>query len=106
MNNLNTWAFFYFSPDFSPEQNTVINRNELGTCMFITVGFDPKAKEDGRIIEVAKQLKEDGVQMIELCGGFGPTWVTKICEALCYEIPVGSVTYGPEFRQPLLDIMR
>ncbi|MGX7245721.1 DUF6506 family protein [Enterococcus quebecensis] len=101
MKNLNKWAFFYFSP----EQNTVINKNELGSCTFITVGFDPKAKEDGSVIEVAKKLKAEGVQMIELCGGFGPSWVTKICEALSYEIPVGTVSYGPEFRQQLLNIM-
>ncbi|MFP6537384.1 MULTISPECIES: DUF6506 family protein [Latilactobacillus] len=35
----------------------------------ITVGFDPRAKEDGSIIEVAKQLKAEGIQFIELCGG-------------------------------------
>ncbi|SMH68051.1 conserved hypothetical protein [Latilactobacillus curvatus] len=103
--NLHKWAFFYFSPDFSPEQNTVINRNPMGTCEMITVGFDPRAKEDGSIIEVAKQLKAEGVQFIELCGGFGPTWMTKINEALDFAIPVGAVMYGPEFRKQLFEIM-
>jgi len=54
---------------------------------------------------MAKKLKMEGVQFIELCGGFGPTWVTKINEALDFEIPVGTVTYGPEFRKQLYDIM-
>lgn len=105
LEKLHKWAFFYFSPDFSPEENTVINKNKAGSCEFITVGFDPKAKEDGSIIEVAKQLKAEGVQFIELCGGFGPTWTTKINEALDFEIPVGAVTYGPEFRMQLFNIM-
>jgi len=105
LENLNKWAFFYFSPEFSPKENTVINRNAMGTCEMITIGFDPSAKQDGSIIEMAKKLKTEGVQFIELCGGFGPTWVTKINEALDYEIPVGTVTYGPEFRKQLYDIM-
>lgn len=70
------------------------------------MGFDPKAKEDGSIIETAKKLRSEGVQFIELCGGFGPTWTTKINEALNFEIPVGAVTYGPEFRMQLFDIMK
>ncbi|AST83107.1 DUF6506 family protein [Latilactobacillus sakei] len=106
LENLHKWAFFYFSPAFSPEQNTVINRNQAGTCEMITVGFDPSAKTDGSVIELVLQLKAEGVQFIELCGGFGPTWTTKINEALNYEIPVGAVMYGPEFRQPLFEILQ
>ncbi|EOL43340.1 DUF6506 family protein [Enterococcus caccae] len=73
---------FYFSAEFSPEKNTVFNRNETGICIFIAVGFAPKDKAGERIIEVARQLKEEGVQIIELCGGFGPIGGIKICEAL------------------------
>lgn len=106
LKNLNKWAFLYFSPNFSPENNTTIAKNADDTCSVILIGFDPRAKEDNSIIETAIQLKNDGVQFIELCGGFGPTWVTKLNEALDFEIPVGSVTYGPEFRKMLYDIMK
>lgn len=47
-------------------------------------------------IEVAKQMVEDGVQLIEVCGGFGPVWTGKIIEAIEGKVPVGSVGYGPE----------
>ncbi|MEW5560118.1 DUF6506 family protein [Enterobacter asburiae] len=104
--NLKKWAFFYFSPDFSPEKNTVIHRNESNSCEFITVGFSPSAKTDGSIIQVAKQLVSEGVQVIEICGGFGPTWVTKISEAVGPDVPVGTVMYGPEHRAALLHIMK
>ena len=47
-------------------------------------------------IEVAKQMVKDGVQLIELCGGFSPVWAGKIIEAIDYAVPVGVVAYGPE----------
>ena len=104
--NLHKWAFFYFSPDFSPEYHTSRMQNADGSCTFISVGFSPSAKQDGSIITVAKALREEGVQTIELCGGFGPAWVVKISEALDNSIPIGTVAYGPEWRAPLLEIMK
>lgn len=104
--NLKKWAFFYFSPGFSPEGNTVTQTNFDRTCTFITVGFSPAAKGDGSIIKIARDLKDDGVQAIELCGGFGPEWVMKIAEVLGPDIPVGSVMYGPQYRAALLHIMK
>jgi len=50
-------------------------------------------------------LVAEGVQIIELCGGFGSVWITKICEAINNAVPVGDVFYGPEFRKPLVDIL-
>ena len=38
----------------------------------------------------------EGVQLIELCGGFGPAWTGRIQEAISHRVPVGSVAYGPE----------
>ena len=47
-------------------------------------------------VEVAKQMVKDGIQLIELCGGFSPVWAGKIIEAIDYAVPVGVVAYGPE----------
>jgi hypothetical protein len=47
------------------------------------------------IIE-AKKMVAEGIQLIELCGGFGPVWAGKIIEAIDYAVPVGVVAYGPE----------
>lgn len=38
----------------------------------------------------------EGIQLIELCGGFSPVWAGKIIEAIDYAVPVGVVAYGPE----------
>ena len=43
--------------------------------------------------------------MIELCGGFGPTWIAKVNAALNGDIPVGGVFYGPETRKQLVDLL-
>lgn len=45
---------------------------------------------------VAREMVAEGIQLIELCGGFGPVWTSKVLEAIEYKIPVGSVSYGPE----------
>lgn len=50
--------------------------------------------EDG--IEAARRLVGEGVQLIELCGGFGPVWAGRIIEAIDGAVPVGIVGYGPE----------
>jgi len=44
----------------------------------------------------ARQLVDEGVELIELCGGFGPAWTAKVLEAIGHRVPVGSVGYGPE----------
>lgn len=47
-------------------------------------------------IDVAKSMVIEGVQLIELCGGFGPIWTAKVIDAINSAVPVGSVGYGPE----------
>lgn len=45
---------------------------------------------------VAKEMVAEGIQLIALCGGFGPVWSGKIIEAIEHAVPVGSVGYGAE----------
>ena len=47
-------------------------------------------------IAAAKEMVAEGIQLIELCGGFSPVWAGKIIEAIDYKVPVGVVAYGPE----------
>lgn len=98
---LKYWAYIFLSPGFHPDTHTVIM--ESLHCRFKTVGIDMNNKQQA--IAVAKQLSAEGVQLIELCGGFGPIWIAKLSEAIDGKIPIGSVAYGPETRQPLLDIL-
>lgn len=61
-------------------------------------------KDEKLIVDTAIKLKNEGIQMLELCGGFGPVWVAKLMKALGSSIPIGSVYYGPEFRNNLIEI--
>lgn len=47
-------------------------------------------------VAAAKGMVDEGIQLIELCGGFSPVWAGKIIEAIEYRVPVGVVAYGPE----------
>jgi hypothetical protein len=47
-------------------------------------------------VAVAKQLVEEGVQLLELCGGFGPRWTAAMLDATGRRVPAGAVAYGPE----------
>ena len=98
---LRYWAYIFLSPGFNATQH--IATMESNGCRFKAVGIDINNRE--QVIEIAKQLIDEGVQMIELCRGFGPQWIAKISDAISHAIPVGGVFYGPEARQPMLDIL-
>lgn len=50
---------------------------------------------------VARALVDDGIELLELCGGFGPIWTARVIEAIEGKIAVGSVGYGPEAITPM-----
>lgn len=52
--------------------------------------------EPGEGIRAAQDMVAEGIQLIELCGGFSPVWAGKIIEAIEYKVPVGVVAYGPD----------
>jgi hypothetical protein len=47
-------------------------------------------------IAAAHAMVSEGIQLIELCGGFSPVWAGKVIEAIDYAVPVGVVAYGAE----------
>jgi len=98
---LRKWAYIFLSPGFNKEEHKATLSSS--TCQFVTVGIDFKDKE--QVVDIARQLVADGVQMIELCGGFGPLWIARVSEAINGAVPVGSTAYGPEARQPMLDLL-
>lgn len=97
----NSYAYIFLGPNLDPKKD----RTEIITpaFSFTAIGIDFQHKE--QVIEVAKEIVSNGAQLIELCGGFGPIWVTKVSEAIQNRVPVGSVMYGPEARKPLIDLL-
>lgn len=82
---LDHFGFVVTGDDFVQQQGTENFR------MTVVGVSDP---EQG--IEAAQDLVSEGVQLIELCGGFSPVWAGRIIEAIDGAVPVGVVAYGPE----------
>ena len=97
----NHFTYIFLGPELDPQKNRSVIKTENLT--FTAIGIDFHHKE--QVIDVAKEAIANGAQIIELCGGFGPVWIAKISEAIHYQVPVGSVVYGPEARKPLLDLL-
>ena len=99
---LNHVAFGFFGPALDPK----IHRSEIKTDQFVLTSVGVATNDWDQAIEVAKKLVANGVQLIELCGGFGPMGVAKISEGIGHKIPVGGVLYGGEAYQPILDLLK
>jgi len=87
---LTSWAFIYTADGADPAG--VVTDVDNGTCRSVFVGV-PDVPSG---IALAAALVDDGAQLIELCGGFGPIGTAQVLEAIRHRIPVGSVGYGPE----------
>ena len=86
---LTHFGFIVTGPGLDPNHHRTIMSSPEFTMVAVGVG----SAADG--IQVARDLVADGVELIELCGGFGPVWTARVIEAVG-DVPVGSVGYGPE----------
>lgn len=87
---LSKFGFIVTGAGLDPAQHRVEMTSEA--FQMIAVGV----AEASQAPDVAKMLVKEGVQLIELCGGFGPVGTASVLEAIDHAIPVGSVGYGPE----------
>ncbi len=87
---LSKFGFIVTGQGLAPETNRMSMKSDV--FEMVAVG----ASEASQGVAVAQSMVADGIQLIELCGGFGPVWTGKIIEAIGGQIPVGSVGYGPE----------
>jgi hypothetical protein len=88
---MRTWAFLYGHPGTDPRADrTVVERDGLRTLLV------PVADE-ARAAQIALALVEDeGVELLELCGGFGAVDAARVVEAVAGRVPVGHVAYALE----------
>jgi hypothetical protein len=71
-----------------------LHRHEMATAAFtlIAVGISDVSEAPA----VARALVDEGVELLELCGGFGPLGTAEVLDAIGRSVPVGAVGYGPE----------
>jgi hypothetical protein len=84
------WGFIYTADGADPVRDTRTVDTEFCRTVLVAVAAPEQA------LEVARGLADAGVQLIELCGGFGPVWAARVIEATGGRVPVGTVGYGPE----------
>ena len=80
------WAFIYTLDDPSAQQRI----DTIGSLACVGV---PRVSDAP---EVARQLLADGVELIELCGGFGGAGLSSVVSAVGNRVPVGAVFFGVE----------
>lgn len=88
--SLERFGFIVTGAGLDPEKDRTQISSDRFTAVMVGVERPVQA------IPVARQMVADGIQLIELCGGFGPIWTARVIEAIDGAIPVGSVGYGPE----------
>jgi 2-keto-3-deoxy-6-phosphogluconate aldolase len=87
---LTRFGFIVTGNGYDPAEHRVTMSSPRITTVMVGVSKPEQA------IDVARALVADGVQLIELCGGFGPVWTARVIGAIGGKVPVGSVGYGPE----------
>ena len=80
------WGFIYTLDDVATEPRI----DRLGDLVCIGA----RRVEDAP--DIARQLLAEGVEMIELCGGFGAAGLAAVISAVNGRVPVGAVFYGVE----------
>ena len=78
------WAFVYTLDDPDNEART----DTIGTMVCVGVRKVSDAPE------AAQRLIAEGVELIELCGGFGGAGLAAVVAAVGGRVPVGAVFYG------------
>lgn len=87
---LSRFGFIVSGPGLDPAQHTAHLRSTSFSATTVGVSTVEQA------CAVAVHLVADGVQLIELCGGFGPEGTACVLQATDHAVPIGSVGYGPE----------
>ena len=80
-------AFLFIAPDVNPDQHKSWVKTPQVELLAIA------AKDYNEATQVAKDLVEQGIQAIELCGGFGQVGVARVVNAVEGKIPVGVVRF-------------
>lgn len=97
--SLSQYAFLIKAPGYQPEQH----RQQLDSEFFQTTIIG--VSDIHQAVEVARQLVEQGIQLLELCGGFEATEAEQLVAALPAHVPVGHVRFTTEQQAKLQTLL-
>jgi hypothetical protein len=83
-----TWAYLYEHPDTDPAADRVVIDRAGQRTLLVPV------PEASLAVDVARALVDEGVELIELCGGFGLAAAAAVVAAVGGRVPVGHVTFA------------
>lgn len=93
--SLTQFAMIIKGPGYDP----VLHRVSIPSQVFSTTIVCVSSFEQA--IPVAKDLVQQGIQLIELCGGFTPEQASSLHGSIGEQVPVGVVRYSFEEQQRL-----
>ena len=99
MTQLTKYGYIILGNGYAPAQhNANINSPQFSSTI-ICVDTIKAA------IKVAKKMVADGIQVIELCGGFGQSGAFEIINAINCKVPVGCVSFSGYEHDKLTDFL-
>ena len=84
---INKYGFIVKAANYDYKKDRTVLETELFQTQVVGVSTDDEA------VIVAKCLIQDGVQVIELCGGFGKESAYKVISEVNSNVPIGFVTF-------------
>mgnify|MGYP001027718495 CR=1 FL=1 len=94
------FAFVYICPESNPEKHRATIETPGISMTFVAT------KDYAEAVNICRKLVKDGVQAIELCGGFGPIGASKVIDAVGEKVPVGFVCFGCESVEKYTNILK
>ena len=85
---LNNYGFIVKAPGYHPEEQRAVIENGLFRTEVVGVNTIEQA------IQVAEELIDNGIQLIELCGGVGEEDAKQVIDTLDVETPIGFVDFS------------
>lgn len=82
-------GFIYIQPGSDPAVDRTVTEDEHARSFFVAV---PDAAAAPAV--AAQLVEEEGIQLLELYGGFGPEDAARVIEAVDGRTPVGIPSYG------------
>jgi hypothetical protein len=97
--SIRNYGFIVKGPGYDP----TLDRSIIENPMFRTEVVCVSSVTDA--VEIARKMAASGVEVIELCGGFGESGMNEVVAALDLDVPVGYVTFSKAENDKLVKLL-